>query len=296
MPPRFAVAGIVAFWLATTGYVLHRDVWPRLFASGPPPVTIELADEARQNVPARWTIYRNGEKAGKLTTQMKYDDSADTFQFTYRYTELALSQGEITLLITEGTSDVRMTRAGDLKEQSLSAKVKVLMKATPKPREFAEGTIDVRGVVNNGILTGRAQLTSNWGEIAGDLDPVPVPRGSQPLNPLQPVNRIGHVHGGQVWEVHESNPLQHAVGNLLRRKVAEVGLRLPEEKEKESLVAEVSSSPQTLAWQGQEVACWVIEYRRKEVVARTWVAVKDGKVLRQEAFEKGESLTFERED
>jgi hypothetical protein len=40
----------------------------------------------------------------------------------------------------------------------------------------------------------------------------------------------------------------------------------------------------------------VIEYRRTEVVARTWVRVADGKVLRQELSEKGEALTFERKD
>jgi hypothetical protein len=54
--------------------------------------------------------------------------------------------------------------------------------------------------------------------------------------------------------------------------------------------------PQTLNVKGEDVSCWVIEYRRKEPVARTWVRASDGKVLRQEAFEKGESLTFERED
>ena len=28
MPPRFTVAGIVAFWFVTTAYVAYRDVWP----------------------------------------------------------------------------------------------------------------------------------------------------------------------------------------------------------------------------------------------------------------------------
>ena len=37
MPSRPAVAAILLFWLATTGYAVYRDVWPRLFPSGPPP-------------------------------------------------------------------------------------------------------------------------------------------------------------------------------------------------------------------------------------------------------------------
>src|SRR5215213_11982858 len=105
MPPRIAVAGIVAFWLATTGYIAHRDLWPRVFSSGPPPVSIELADEARQNVPARWTLHRNGQKVGGLSTQMKYLDSEDAFQFTYRYFQLELEQSGITLKVPEATSE-----------------------------------------------------------------------------------------------------------------------------------------------------------------------------------------------
>ena len=289
MPPRFAVAGIVAFWLATTAFVVHRDVWPRLFSSGPPPVSIELADEARQNVPAKWHLLRNGQKVGRLSTQMKYLDSEDAFLFTYRYSGLKFEQSGVALEVPDATSEVRMTRAGDLREQTM--KVEVLLGG----EKGARGTIDMRGTVTNGVLTGRVEIKSALINLAGDLDPVPVPRG-MPLNPMQPVNRIGNVRAGLEWVVHESNPMGDAVGGLIRKKLAEFGLRLPEEKAKDALVAQVGAAPEALTWQGQEVACWVIEYRRAEPVARTWVRVSDGKVLRQEAFEKGESLTFERED
>lgn len=289
MPPRFAVAGILAFWLATTAFVAYRDVWPRLFASGPPPVVIELADEARQNVPAKWGLYRNGQKVGKLTTQMKYLDAEDTFAFTYRYTGLKFEQGGVTLEVPEATSEMRMTRDNQLKEQTM--KLEVQLGAT----KDARGIIDVRGTVTNGVLTGRVDIKSPILNLFGDLDPVGVKDG-MPLNPLQPVNRLGNVRGGQQWVVHESNPMQEAVGSLLRKKLAEFGLRIPEERAKDVLVAQVAREPRTLSTKGEEVSCWVIEYRRAEPVARTWVRVSDGKVMRQEAFEKGESLVFERED
>jgi hypothetical protein len=292
MPPRTAVAGILAFWLATTGYVVYRDVWPRVFASGPPPVSIELADEARQSTPASWKLSRNGQRVGGLITQMKYLDADDAFQFTYAYRDLKLDQGDITLTVPEAVSEVTMTRAGELRAQSMTGKVKVGVRGA----EIAEGTISVRGVVANGVLTGRAELTSDWGNLAADLDPVAVPKGGQPLNPLQPVNRLGGVHGGLQWKVYESNPLQNAVTDLIKKKLAENGIRLPEEKRKDSLVARVGGSPQNLKVNGRDESCWVIEYRRAEPAARTWVRVSDGKVLRQEAFERGENLSFERED
>ncbi len=291
MPSRFAVAGIFAFWLVTTGYVAYRDLWPRVFASGPPPVSIELADEARQNVPARWGLYRNGERVGRLVTQMKYLDAEDAFVFTYRYSDLALAQGDVALTASEAVSEVHMSRAGDLQEQTMTAKVKVQFRGA----EIA-GTITVRGTVTNEVLTGRAELTSDLINVAGDLDPVPAPRGGLPLNTLQPVNRLGGLRGGHEWVVHESNPLGDALGELLHKKLAEQGIRLKEQQKKGSAVAEVGTTPQMLEWQNQAIPCWVIEYRRTEPFARTWVRVSDGKVLRQEAFEKGESLTFERED
>ncbi|AMV24155.1 hypothetical protein VT84_07145 [Gemmata sp. SH-PL17] len=292
MPPRSAVAGIVVFWLATTVYIAYRDLWPRLFASGPPPVSIELADEAKQNVPARWTLYRNGQSVGKLTTLMKYHDSDDAFQFTYRYTNLKLEQAGLTLEVPEAISDVRMTRAGDLKEQGMTAKVKAIYRGIT-----IEGEIDVRGQVKNNKLTGRAELKSPLLTIASDLDPVEVKQG-QPLNPLQPVNRIAYVHGGmRSWVVHEYNPLQDALGDLIRKQIAKSGITFGAPKPKAALIAEVDSAPQNLRWQKQDIACWVIEYRRDaDVIARTWVQVADGKVLRQEASEGGESLMFDRED
>jgi hypothetical protein len=303
MPPRIVIAGIVAFWLATTGYTFYRDLWPRLFASGPPPVSIELADEARQNVPARWAILRNGERVGKLTTQMKYLDAEDAFVFTYRYTDLVFEQDGFAVIFSEVVSEVYLTRAGDLKEESITANIEVAREGKvprkpgqeKRPPSELSGTLMVRGVVNNGVMTGRAELTFSVLNLSGDLEPTPVPAGL-PLNPLQPVNRLANVRGGLTWVVHESNPLMTAGVGLLRSKLGDFGIRPKEQQPKESLVAQVKSSPQDLLWQNEVVACWVIEYRRTEVVARTWVRVSDGKVLRQEAFEKGETLTFERED
>lgn len=294
MPPRIVVAGIVAFWLAITAYTAYRDVWPRVYRTGPPPVSIELADEARQNVPARWALYRNyqpGDKpVGKLVTQMRYLDTEDAFVFTYNYSNLRFEQSGVTLEVPKATSEVRMTRAGDLKAQTMNVQV-----ALGGSKEVG-GTIDIRGVVTEGVLTGRVEIKSAFLNLTGDLDPVAVPKGL-PLNPLQPVNRIANVSAGQEWNVNESNPMQEAVGSVLRKKLAEFGLRLPDDKKKETLVAKVSDAPQPLKLtRGEEVMCWVIEYRRAEPVARTWVRVSDGKVMRQEAFEKGESLAFERED
>ena len=85
MPSRPAVVVIVVFWLATAGFAAYRDLWPRLVSSGPPPIAIDLVDEARasQQAPARWTIFRGDQRVGSLQTWMSYVEADDTFVFTH---------------------------------------------------------------------------------------------------------------------------------------------------------------------------------------------------------------------
>ena len=102
MPSRRAVALILLFWLATAGYVAYRDLGPRLFASGPPPMSLELEDEATQNMTVQWTIYWNDRKSGQLRTYMKYRRDDDTFQFHHQYSQLKYSVGPVTVSVPIG--------------------------------------------------------------------------------------------------------------------------------------------------------------------------------------------------
>ena len=291
MPSRRAIALIMLFWLASTTYVAYRDLWPVLFASGPPPVAIDLADEAAQTVPVRWTIHLSGQnKPGRLVTQMKYVEADDTFAFVNHYSDLRYESSGVVVVVPELTNVVRVTRGGDLREQTVEGRMELYLGGL----KFAHASAKVIGKVVDGQLLATCDIKAPFpiGNLAKELDPVPVPRG-QPLNPLQPVNRIANVRPGRRWVVHESDPLKEAVALLVKGKAAEYGLRLPEEK-RDALIGEVLADQQTLDWQGEAARCWVIEYRRNELVARTWVRASDGKVLRQEAFEKGETLTLVR--
>jgi hypothetical protein len=294
MPSRRVITLVFAFWVATTGYVAYRDWWPRLFASGPPPVAIDLADEAAQNVPIRWTMTRNGEPIGRLITQMRYVESDDTFQFTSEYRQLKLTVAAVEFLVPEFWTTIRITRTGDLREQTAEGKLELNFHG------LAVGSAQLKlvGRVTEGQLLATVDgsyslLTKTAVPFRRTLDPVPVPAG-QPLNPLQPVNRLRGVQPGQRWVVNESNPLDAAMKTLLTEVAGQFGIKPPEDT-RGPLIGEVLRSPRDLEWSTQLVSCWVIEYRRDaEVVARTWLRQSDGKVLQQEALAKGEHLALVR--
>lgn len=290
MPSRRSAVLIVAFWLAVTGYVGYRDVWPVVFASGPPPVAIDLADEAARNTPVRWTVHWNGKKSGWLTTRTQYVEADDTFRFTSEYRSLRFEFGPIALSVPYFQTTVRVTRAGDLREQTAEGRLKALFGKV----EVADATVSFAGTVADGTLSrgydGSYSLAGKTRSFGRALDPVPVPAG-QPLNPTQPVDRLTGVRPGRRWAVHESDPLD----DVLKAVVKEFGAA-PPERPRGHLIGEVLSDTQPLEWDGKPVVCRVIEYRRgSELEVRTWVREADGKVLKQEAFRGGENLSVERD-
>ena len=142
-------------------------------------------------------------------------------------------------------------------------------------------------------------MTSSFLNVEEPLTPTPVPSG-QVLNPLQPLNRLKNVQPGRRWAIHQVDPLAIAM-NVLARKLAEkYGLgsfvKSPATGEGAAMIAEVHSEPVMLARAQREVPCWRIDYRSDNATAATWVAVSDGKVLRQESASFGETLRLERED
>jgi hypothetical protein len=284
MPTRPVVALIVAFWLATLALVGWRDVWPRLSASGPPPIAVDLSDEATQYVPVKWRVLRGEKAIGALTTKLAYQDADDTFEFTSQYKDVRIDAGGIELSIPEMTTRTRVNRSGSLREQSMTGSLRL--------GDF-RAEVNVEGRNENGTFTGRCRLESPLLKVNEELAPVTVKDG-QALNPLQPVNRIAGIRAGQRWNVQEIDPLGDALAALFNQRFK--GL-IPEKK-REPMLDEVGSEPESLTWgrRGEEASCWVISYRSGDARARTWVRVSDGRVLRQEAALMGDRIALERDE
>lgn len=294
MPSRLGIVGIVLFWLATTAFVVNRDVVPRLLAGGAPPLRIDIADEATQAVPVRWSVYRGPAKVGSLYTRMEYVPADDTFWFTSNYRDLAFDFGSVSVVVSEMQNAVRVTRTGDLREQNMAGKLALKIGGVV----LATATADVAATVTDGVLNGHCKVTSPLGKVDKPLDPTPVP-GGQVLNPMMPVNRLRDVRPGKRWVVRENDPLREAMAAAFRdvaKQGGQVAALAAGGAANRELLAEVLAEPESVSVKGTETPCWVIAYRGEEIAARTWVSVADGRVLRQEASGMGEVLRFEREE
>ena len=272
----------------------------RLFADAPPPLLIDLADEATQLAPTFWTVYRGDQKVGRLGTRMKYDGQDDTFLFVSTYSDLKMDFDagklfQLAVHVPNLETAVTVGRAGDLRAQTMKGKLTAKLGGVP----VATATAEVNGLVTNGMLIGQSKLDSPLGSLNQPLEPTRVPSG-QVLNPLLPVNRLQDVRPGRRWVIREVDPLKDAIEALVRQVAKQSDLAaglLPPGGQRRELVAVVLADPESIPRpENQAVSCWVIEYRGEDVAARTWVSRQDGRVLRQEATGFGERLRFERED
>lgn len=82
MPSRPYCIGIMLFWLGITAWLFQRDILPRVASDEPPPIAVNIVDEAPKRGGAsqiRWTVLQNETPVGRLRTWVEYDRQGDVF-------------------------------------------------------------------------------------------------------------------------------------------------------------------------------------------------------------------------
>ena len=280
MPPRWLALTIIAFWLATAGWLVWRDLWPRWRPGEPPPYHIDLIEEVTRGEKHKtlWTVFQNDHEAYLAKSWVKHHPDDDTFAFHIDFSPKPHfgkpAAPWLQIRLVSGMQ--RVTREGSLREMEARF-------AFDAPRlGVPTGTTGlVAGTVRGNHFVPRLRLDLPGGLVReANLAPVEVSYHGSVLVPQQPVNRVQGLRPGQRWRMPLVEPFTAQFG--LTDAVRYVNARvLPEARE--------------LEWKGKRKTCLVIEYDGDEQ-GSTWVEAGSGLVQRQEAAFGGNRLVLQRDD
>jgi hypothetical protein len=314
MPSKPLTMLIVLGWLSTLGWFAYRELWPALFPGDEPEIALELPDEVGPEVAGvatrlpdvRWTIYRDDHSIGRAETRIHYNKEDDTFEIMTRIVELKLNFGSYSILEIHSpgvTNSYRITRAGLLRQVRMEGDLEVYHE---KVTTLFTGT--VHGDLMERIASIKTRLL---GSISPIMESVPAPKGTV-LNPMHPVPKLKNVRPGRRWRMPVLNPVGDAVQPIaqaiLDHPFVKVFLgqgsgeiKLPKLPSGATFVdAEVLDDVADLNIKGEISRCFIIQYRTEnqsgsDKPARTYVRIRDGAVMRQEAYALGTLIALQRE-
>jgi hypothetical protein len=287
MPSRPIVVLILVGWFATLAWFCRRELGPILFPADAPPFAIDLGDEVTSQMAGEvrrpdvlWGIYRDTERIGRAETRLRYFVDDDTFELETRIVNLHFNRGIVEVKIPELITAYRIDRLGELRRFRFNGSL-----ALPLFRADAS----IQGEVRDGKLwrSGTVDIPGFMGKVTPEFDVVDAPRGGV-LNPMHPIPKLKDIRPGGTWRMPLMNPLDDAMQpvaqsllNFGQNPDKPLAFKMPQRPT--HVDAEVLTEPRNVTFNGQDHECWVIEFRGLSEPARTFVRIRDGAVLRQEA-------------
>jgi hypothetical protein len=276
MPSRWVCVAIVTFWLGSNGWLLWKDVWPRLERGQPPPFTIDLVEEVQLDKAPQtaWTVMVASSARGparetyRALTWVERESGGDLYVLHFRVSPIlapppAGGKPRSLGLVESMASRCRVTPAGDLRDLEAEVVVRGVRAS-------------FRGEVRGDRFFGRYDV---GGLFQGDLEPVPVAHHGAVFLPFHPVQRLHGLRPGQTWrEPSVGLPAFGLDGSSVR-----------------VVQARVLPTPEMLPWKGKDIPCLVIEYADEDQTMRTWVEQDGGLVLKQEAVVGTEHWVLQRD-
>jgi hypothetical protein len=300
MPARHHILAIVAFWVATTGWLCYRDIWPRLWPGEPPPFTIDLVDEASEQK-VFWTILQEGDVKGYAQTWVMYHPSDNTFDIAglFKYWSQPREQQNQPDRVME--SRYRVTPEGELRR--LSAEVTATLAPPFQPSLTVLVEAKISGPVANHRFSPHARLNFLEMRLERDFPPVEVSRRGSVLNPLQPLNKLRGLRPGQRWRIPFVDPLEDTLRavapslpglNLVTSRNSELEAEVLPQVLPLPALPLVAKEPPLLPRRSGD-PCLVIQLSGEDTSGRVWVRETDTLVLRQEITHQGVPLTLDRD-
>jgi len=301
MPPRGVIVGILAFWTFMTSWLFIREIWPRMQPGQPPPFGIDLADEAQNSIPIRWSIFKDDEErpCGYIRTWVNFRDQDDTFEMVgeFKLWKTSATSGQPDFVVR---SKYRVTREGELREFESSVELNLKVKAAksqgkdpnedePEITFLHVELLQLTGEVRENLCYAHLKLSpevKKWAPLMTflekDIEPIAMPKRASLLNTLSPVNKLAKVRKGQHWRIPIIDPLSMIWNHSPRMQ---------------NLDAQVLEETAWLKWGAKKepVPCLVIDYQGDDLTGQTWIQEEDGLVVRQEITQHGAKLELRRD-
>lgn len=269
MPTIMGRIVILTLWMGTSLYLVREELLPQL-VYGELTYRTVLADHAVEEA-THWLISVNDKRVGSVVAVVRPDD-----------------RGEYTLWSRGSISSSLLPTEQDRPSTQILLATNFHISSLGKLREFnaeikLEGTnirAEVTGVVEDGnlvVTTTGLPLVSGETRMAVDPETLVV-------NLLTPLDRIPDLWVGKQWTTRVVNPfaalLPTAAGGLLGGKSFDV-------------IQHAVVGIEPITWNNAPVPCHVIEHKHDRVTSRSWVRIRDGRVLRQEVPIGGLKVTLE---
>jgi hypothetical protein len=276
MPSRPLSLAILAFWLATMGWMFYRDFLPQFQPSDTTTLAelIDLPAESRTGR-IRWAIYKGPDRVGAAQSEVKYRKLGDTYELRtdFRFTRFEI----LGVTVDNLTSIQRVTPTGALRED----RGRAFLRVAGFSFEVTAG-----GRVEEGVLTPYVKIKPKPLDVLSPRPkPLQVSDEESVLNPMHPFDRFYNLHEGKHWRQRLANQLVNTVDRSLLDPSAWTGF------------CEAEVQAHDFTWNNSRVACWAIIYRKDDKeIARTWVRQSDGRILQQEVDFLETRLTLQRQD
>jgi hypothetical protein len=299
MYSRWFSIAVVAFWMASMGWLIQGKILPSLAVGDPPTYRTIIKDRQAVEEPARWKIYLNDQPLGSAESQASLLDNGVT-QFRSKVRLTRLPVGEITpnwlkpLLRVLGSErelsalSLAVAADGSLEIDPLGRPIGFNSTATfgelrKGPESLDETTLSRFKVVMQGTVEGNElKLKVRSGEFVYNTSTY-LASDALMTDAFSPQARLPNLKVGQSWTVPVYSPLR------------------PPTNPMEILHATVERSD-PIVLRSQVMPALLVVFRTdpgagltssQSERAKAWVGL-DGTVLKQELLMLEAKLTFER--
>lgn len=281
MPARWATVAIPIFWLFMTGWLIQRDLLPRLGFGAINYETV-LANRAVAES-AHWIIKLDDRTVGSLLTIVEPQEDGSC--------EL-VARGNLTGVIPPDPTPTYRSSSTDTFDRlalpDLQIRSRFLISSTGRLQRFSV-TLAIHGLHKDLQVIGSVDgeelhLTASGIPVLEGESRIPIDPQAIVLDQFGPINRIPGLKIGKQWITRTVNPL--AAFLTKTTWFGGTGSAL-------AVIQHSVVGTEIHEWNGKFWPCYVVEHEHAHTKGKSWVRVSDGLVLRQEAPFGGSMVVFE---